>query len=411
MKRIPTMRWTLPVIAALVGLLVGSTSAFAARAGHNAPTRTLEGAFKVAQLKRAGSEDGCYLAPRPLAAAIRKEGNIKADVAAGFKAVRRSGIVYVIKGKSRCSQLILAFRNKAGVWVLNSNSGDIRVQGSRGGRDKAEPGARGPLRALSMATKTLRLTRSDQTARGEVLCPRGKFPLGGGMISNPPLGSDGEGAYPHSYERLGAQRGWHVNPVLIDPSVLIDHNRNNVTPRSVTLQVICGKGLVPATGPRKTIFLKSGQTGTVKAKCPKGQYLMSGGFQRTNFKTPGGDYVTESRAISPRAWRVTGRAFGDFGGELTAIAYCDRSKRKLLTEVSAATPLPTGQYATATTPPCPRGRRLTSGGFSANGSHDTLFAGGSINPNRTWSASGFGYFGSAPSLTAYGYCLRVKGAK
>ena len=91
---------------------------------------------------------------------------------------------------------------------------------------------------------------------------------------------------------------------------------------------------------------------------------------------------------------------------MTTIAYCDRSKRALLTEVSASVPLPAGQSATATTPPCPRGRRMTLGGFSANGSQDTFFAGGSFNANGTWSATSFGYFGPAPSLTAFGYCLR-----
>jgi hypothetical protein len=134
---------------------------------------------------------------------------------------------------------------------------------------------------------------------------------------------------------------------------------------------------------------------------------MGGGFQRTNFRGHGGDYVTESRAIGTNAWRATGHAFGAYGGELTAIAYCDKSKRPLLTEVSASTPLPAGTFATATTPGCPPGQRLTSGGFSANGSQDTFFAGGAFTNEGTWSASAFGFFGPAPSLTAYGYCLRV----
>jgi hypothetical protein len=164
---------------------------------------------------------------------------------------------------------------------------------------------------------------------------------------------------------------------------------------------------VPASTPRKTLFLKSGETETATARCPKGQQLIAGGFQRTNFRGHGGDYVTESRAIGANAWRVSGHAFGSYGGEMTAIAYCDRSKRPLLTEVSASTPLPAGAFATATTPSCPAGQQLTSGGFSANGSQDTFFADGSFNSNGTWSASSFGFFGPAPSLTAYGYCLQT----
>jgi hypothetical protein len=145
----------------------------------------------------------------------------------------------------------------------------------------------------------------------------------------------------------------------------------------------------------------------VTATCPKGEVLMSGGFQRTDFLADGGNYVTESRASGPRSWRVSGKAYGDYGGELTAIAYCIRNKKPLLTEVSASAPLPAGASATVTTPACPGNLRLTSGGFSANGSQDTFFAGGSINSAaNSWTVTGWGQFGPAPSLTAYGYCLQ-----
>jgi hypothetical protein len=38
------------------------------------------------------------------------------------------------------------------------------------------------------------------------------------MRTDPPPGPDGEGVYPHSYERLGVLHGWHVTAALIDPS-------------------------------------------------------------------------------------------------------------------------------------------------------------------------------------------------
>jgi hypothetical protein len=151
--------------------------------------------------------------------------------------------------------------------------------------------------------------------------------------------------------------------------------------------------------------VKSGQTKSATATCPKGSQLMSGGFQRTNFRTPDGNYVTESRAVGTRSWRVTGSAFGGAGGELTSIGYCDRSKRPLLKTVKATSPIAAGALATATTPPCPKGTKLTSGGFE-NSSSNALFAAGFFNKNGTWSAQSFGYFGPAPALTAYGYCLR-----
>jgi hypothetical protein len=403
------MRRSLSLLAALTVLLACSASASAAvTPGHNVATKTLEGAFKIAQFERAHSADGCYPGPAAMAAAIRDETDFRAGVAKSFKSAKRSGVVYVIKRSARCGHVSLAFRAKAGLWALDSTEGTVEVLGKGGGRGNrrdAVVGGRGPLRALKMITKTLRLNRADETQRGIVLCPKGRYPLGGGMINAPPVGPDGEGIYPHSYERLGAQRGWHINPTLFDPEAILTPNPPT-TPRTVTLQVVCGKGLVPASAPRKSVFLRSGESGTATARCRKGQVLMAGGFQRTNFRSTGGSFATESRAVGKKAWRVSGRAFGGAGGELTAIAYCDRNKRPLLAEVTASAPLPFGQSATATTPPCPKGRRLTSGGFTANGSNDIFFAGGSLNSDRTWSASAYGFFGPAPSLTAFGYCLR-----
>lgn len=394
------MRRALPTIAIFGAFLVCAASAPAEKAGYNGPTRKLEAAFKIAQYHRAGDPEGCYPAPARLVAILRRKTNLRVGVANSFKSVHRPDIVYVIRQDASCDRLRMVVLAKAGLWVLNSVSGDIHPQG-KGLAPADERGGRGPLRALTMATKTLRLTKPDEAQRGVVLCPGKTYPLGGGMTSSPPPDADGEGAYPHSYERLGAQHGWHINPVLFDPSV------GHTTPRKVTLQVVCGKGLVPPSIPRKTVFIKAGETKTATARCPRGLSLMGGGFQRTNFRGHGGDYVTESRAVGANAWRATGHAFGVYGGELTAIAYCDKSKGPLLTEVSASTPLPAGTFATATTPGCPPGQRLTSGGFSANGSQDTFFAGGSFTEEGTWSASAFGFFGPAPSLTAYGYCLQV----
>lgn len=400
------LRRTLPLIVLLAGSLACSASAFAVIAGHNGPTRTLEGAFKIAQRERAGSVDGCYPAPPTLAATLRLGGKFKTAVAAGLKAVTRPGVVYVIKKGARCDRLVMALRAKGQLWILNSAEGTVHVAGRSNERADYARGSSGPLRSITLVTKVLQLTRADETQRGEVLCPAGSYPLGGGMTGAPAPDSTGEGVYPHSFERLGVQRGWHVNPVLIDPTVLTNPAPTDTVPRRATLQVVCGKGLVPASAPHKTVFMRSGETKTAIARCPKGQVLISGGFQRTNFKTPGGNFVTESRAIGPNAWRVSGRAFGAYGGELSSIAYCDRSKRPLLTTVTASVPLPAGQLATATTPACPKGQRLTSGGFTANGSQDTFFASGAINANNSWTASSFGYFGPAPSLTAFGYCLR-----
>ncbi|HEY6771890.1 MAG TPA: hypothetical protein VI035_05505 [Solirubrobacterales bacterium] len=253
--------------------------------------------------------------------------------------------------------------------------------------------------SVSLRSKSFTLNRPDQKQRLTVGCPGKSRPLGGGMTSSPPPSAGGEGVYPHSYERLGVQRGWHVTAVLYDP----DHR--STQERNVTLQVACGPRLGHVTPPHKTKYVKPGQTKKVVATCPGRRHLFSGGFQRTDFISQGGNYVIESRAISDKSWRVVGHAFGGFGGELTAIAYCTRSKRPMISEVSNSTSLAPG-FGSVTTPGCPPGTRMTAGGFSSNGSTSTFLTNGIINQDGTWSASGYN-FGSGATLTAYGYCLRA----
>src|SRR6266508_1732776 len=72
--------------------------------------------------------------------------------------------------------------------------------------------------AAKLASKTFTMSGADEKGRLVLRCPGRMIPLGGGMRSDPPPSEDGEGVYPHSYERLGVQSGWHVTAVLFDPS-------------------------------------------------------------------------------------------------------------------------------------------------------------------------------------------------
>jgi hypothetical protein len=337
---------------------------------------------------------------------VQHWGHLDAARATRLAGVARPGLVYVIGSLSSCERTVFALRYGGRRYVLDTSRGDVYRLGqpfeSRGA-ESARHG-RGPLRRLGFVERSFGLTEADRAKRLVIRCPRGSFPLGGGMEADPPPGDDGEGVYPHSYERLGVQRGFHVTALIIDPSP------QATAPREATLQVVCGRGLVPMSSPHRTVFVPRGGSGTAIASCPPGQYLFSGGFQRTNFTTPsltwGGNYITESRAISPTAWEVSAHAAGWDGGELTAIAYCARDPSLPLTAVEASTPVDAGKPATATTPPCPPGEGLTAGGFSLNGSRDGLISAGAFNDDGTWSATAFGYFGPAQSMTAYGYCLR-----
>ena len=55
------------------------------------------------------------------------------------------------------------------------------------------------------------------------------------MYATPAPDAEGEGVYPHSYERLGAQSGFHTTPVLYDPTPRTRTTRTY----QVTLQILC----------------------------------------------------------------------------------------------------------------------------------------------------------------------------
>jgi hypothetical protein len=398
------LRRTLIPVAVLVVALAAAPAALArGGAGHNSATKKLEDAFKVALHVRSVSKDGCY-PPAPQLA--RRMGKIKkglrVGVAGGPGGANRFDVVYVLRAGTACNHVKMALRASSGLYVLNSAQGTIRVQG-RGG-PRIVPGKPGPPRGVRIVSKTFKMSAPDQLTRLEVICPGGTAPIGGGMSVSVPPGPDGEGVYPHSYERLGAQRGFHISEVLYDP------NHGSTTPRNVTVQSVCARSQLPQNPtPHRTVFIKPGETKSATARCPGGQYLIMGGFQRTNFGSDGGNYITASHADGPSAWTVSGGAFigtgSTGGGELTAIAYCSKAKGPILTEVpSTPAPVAANMNASTTTQPCPAGMTLTTTGFSLGDSRDAFYAGNSINSDNTTTANAFGYFGPTANLTAYAYC-------
>jgi hypothetical protein len=395
------------VVAVLVGAIACSPAALArGGAGHNSATKKLEDAFKIALYVRSVSKDGCYPPAPRLAKKISKtKRGIRVGVANGAGSVHRFDVVFVLRRGTSCNKVMMALRASSGLYILNSAQGTIRVQGQGGPR--VVPGKPGPPRGVRTISKTFKMSAPDQLTRHEVICPGRTYPIGGGMSVNLGPGPDGEGIYPHSFERLGAQRGFHVSAVLYDAS------HGSTTTRNITIQAVCARGQIPQNPtPHKTVFIKPGETKSATARCPKGQQLITGGFQRTNFASDGGNYVIESRAVGTNAWRVTGSAFTgtEFtgGGELTAIAYCVRHRGAILTEVaSTPVPVPAGTNASATSPTCPGNLRLTTSGFALD-SRNAFYAGNSLNSDGTTTANAFGYFGLA-NLIAYGYCQRAKG--
>jgi hypothetical protein len=401
------------LIVALIGLLLCGHAAAQEllQGGYDVATRKLEAGFKIVATQRIGSDSECYPAPDEIATVLRREMGIEVVLAQSLDSVQGSDVVNVIRQGTECNRLVLAIRTgpKGRVFILDSDYGPVYVQGGQGLSLENQAAGVGPLRDLTAASSAFQMNTPDESARFAVNCPSGTSPLGGGMFNLKPLGGDGEGIYPHSYERLGVQGGFHVTATFVDPSRSHNVHRG-------ALQVICGRGLVPTASPHETTFVRRHGTGTVTARCPQGTQLFSGGFQRTNFTTPGatyqgikygGNYITESRAVGTNAWRVSAGATDRDGGELTAIAYCAEDPSLPITTVSSSATVGDGKSATVATPRCPRGRALIAGGFSFGDSHDALFADGFFTRKGTWAATGYGWFGSA-ELTAYGYCAEAQ---
>jgi MYXO-CTERM domain-containing protein len=408
------MKRVLPLLLAMIGLLLCAPLAQGQlrQGGYDEATRQLEEGFKIVSTTRVFADDECYPSPEEVAAELRKGMGIEVVVAPSLDSVQGFDLVNVVSGETECNRLVLAIRAgaKGRVFVLDSDYGPVYVQGGQGLSEASLASGAGPLRDLGAGVTTVSMHRADEKSRFETHCPDATSPLGGGWVNATPIGNDGDGLYPHSYERLGVQGGFHVTATYIDRS-----NRAQSPQRRAEIQVVCGHGLVPTAAPHETTFITREGTGTVTARCPEGTELFSGGFQRTNFLTPGvetngirygGDYVTESRADG-NGWRVSGAAADRYGGELTAIAYCAEDPSLPVTEVSSSVQVGRGRSASATTPSCPDGHALIAGGFSFGDSHDGLVANGYFTRAGTWSATGYGWFGSA-DLTAYGYCAEVR---
>jgi hypothetical protein len=254
---------------------------------------------------------------------------------------------------------------------------------------------------LTLVSQTYRIDSVDQYQRLTVGCRGGQSPYGGGLLSTPPPGPDGQGVYPNSYERLGAQGGYHVTATLINPGGA------GVSPRSATLQAVCGRKMAKVLSPHEVANFKPGDAPkTIVAKCPRKSTLIGGGYQRSNAITDRGVLTTESHRISKRSWQVVAHSLGGFVGQTVSIGYCVPSRKSLIAEVSGSVTVPTGQAATATTTGCPPGRQLAFGGFSTPPNGGIRFMGAGFADGGTWSATGFNT-GAPATLTAYGYCLRA----
>src|SRR5262249_18994818 len=112
------VRRTIFLTALLAGLLVTTSSAFAAKPGFNLATHRLEGAYKFALQDRRFDPNGCYPAPNTLARSLTQDTGHKVGVAPSTNNLRHLNQVYVLKQGTNCEQLRMALRASGGIYVL-----------------------------------------------------------------------------------------------------------------------------------------------------------------------------------------------------------------------------------------------------------------------------------------------------
>ena len=347
---------------------------------------------------------------------LRREMGIEVVVTTSLDSVEGFGLVNVISQENR---------------VQPPGPGDPRWRegeglhprlrlraGLRGGRPEDSVKRPWPGGSVPSETSPLRLAASGWTGstrpRGlRFFCPDGTYPLGGGMFNATRLGDDGEGIYPHSYERLGVQSGFHVTATLIDPST--GTKRAGAAACFRLSAARAGPDRLAARddlrqAPRDGDRDRSLSRGdaTLRRRLPAHQLHYPGvvGYGGIKF---GGNYITESRAVGTTAWRVSAGAVDQDGGELTAIAHC-ADDRVSLSRSSPPRPRSTRARRVSDHPALSTRAGAGRGGLRASAARTTPSSReGYFTRKGTWATTGYGWFASA-ELTAYGYCLKARDA-
>ena len=144
------------------------------------------------------------------------------------------------------------------------------------------------------------------------------------------------------------------------------------------------------------------------AECPRGATVQLGGFKVRDPGPPGRGGAIASfrpmsmRATSARKWRVRGVTNGP-GVRLTAVAGCGDAPAP--DAVSRTEPVQGGGAKSSAKAKCPRGERVTMGGFKQRPfrSGSRFLRGLSRPSRRTWKVTAW-EFGPPGQVTAIAYC-------
>jgi hypothetical protein len=184
----------------------------------------------------------------------------------------------------------------------------------------------------------------------------------------------------------------------------------NAVPGTLYSYAYCGRRATPPTVASSDVQVEPNTIGSVRATCPEGSRVISGGFGTDNTVV-----TLTSKRSGNRGWKVEGFYIGlaktkrPAEATLSAYAICKSPGPKLTTESKDTTV--SGSLET-TNVRCPGGGKALSGGFDGNiqASGEQLNAAGALGSKRFdngrgWSTEGIS--SAAPleaTLTTYAYC-------
>jgi hypothetical protein len=264
-----------------------------------------------------------------------------------------------------------------------------------------------PVTAISAAQAT---SGDNQQVTATATCPPGLIAVGGGFQSPPVLDAGAPTDLNLVYEsRRAGDSAWQVSAVREDTgspgpdlpvTAIVDCRSTKLAGKKPAgKKAVAAKKkkkkklrIIEASAPAVAAGADEAQA-QATATCPGKTQALGGGFSTS--PTPVAvepeafSYVWSNHRTSPTTWFAAISNVGTVQRTLTSYAYCAAGLK--IAETTASVPLPasgaTVTSATATTPPCPKGKALLGGGFDNTPAtqHSALALLTEFNPaNGSW---------------------------
>ena len=281
---------------------------------------------------------------------------------------------------------------------------------------------------VTVVSSTGSTSADNQQLTVTATCPAGKIAVGGGF-SVPLLSTTTFTDVNLPYEsRRASQSSWQASVVREDtagpgPSLSLT-TRVDCRSTQLTAKQKSSKSAEAAKKKKKKLRVTevsasqatppaSGAIADATASCPAGMTALGGGFTSfpaPNLASPAYPVFWASYRASPSTWRSAFTNSNSTARTVTSYAYCTTGLK--IAETSATVPLPasgggTISTATASAPPCTKGRALLGGGFNNSptvSGGPILFPTGEEAAGKSWQASAFNFFTVPGTVSSIGYC-------